>query len=75
VTDCDRTETFVGSDGNYYSAREVTSRLAADDWQFCMRETTTNRELFEVDDGELLLLVPAETADLGAGWRERADRR
>ncbi len=67
--------TFVGSDGNYYSAAEVTRRLAADDWRFCMRETTSGKELFAVGDDELLMLVPADEADLGSGWRERARRR
>ncbi len=75
MTDGTVAGTFVGSDGNYYSAAEVTRRLAADDWLFCMRETTSGKELFETNDGEFLLLVPAEEADLGAGWRERTRRR
>ena len=74
MTDGDSAETFVGSDGNYYSARDVTRRLADDDWRFCMRETTPPRELYEVGDGELLMLVPTEAADLGTGWRERVER-
>lgn len=66
-------DTFVGSDGNCYSAAEVTRRLAADDWRFCMRETTTGKELFEAGD-DLLLLQPADAADFGMGWRERSRR-
>ena len=75
MTDGTVAGTFVGSDGNYYTAAEVTRRLADDDWRFCMRETTSGKELFETDRGELLLLVPADEADLGAGWRERTRRR
>ena len=73
MSDGEVPDTFVGSDGNYYSAAEVTRRLAADDWRFCMRETTSGKELFEVGD-DLLLLRPADAADFGTGWRERSGR-
>jgi hypothetical protein len=67
--------TFVGSDGEYYAAREVCRRLAADEWGFCMRSREDGRELYETAGGDLLLLVPTDAVDFGEGWRARTVRR
>ncbi|MFT4891652.1 MAG: hypothetical protein ACI9YT_002586 [Halobacteriales archaeon] len=65
--------TFVGSDGNYYTAAEVARKMATDAWRFCMRDRSTERELFETERGELLLIVPTKETDFGI--EDRPDRR
>ena len=51
---------YEGSNGRYYTDRQIENRLRSDRWKPCIRQRDPDRRLVETSDGSLLLLTPTD---------------
>ncbi len=64
---------YRGSNGRYYTDRQVTNYLRAERWNPCIRQRNPERRLVATSDDDLLLLLP--TDDIPAWAEIRVDNR
>ncbi|WP_247004961.1 hypothetical protein [Halosolutus gelatinilyticus] len=66
---------FEGTNGRYYTGRQVERRLRTGAWMPCIQQRNPDRLLVEVADGALLMLAPIEPTDLPSWTEIRIDGR
>jgi len=64
---------YAGSDGRFYTDWQVDRKLRQGAWRPCVHDRGTDRRMVGTDDGELVLLVSVEAAELPEWVRIRAD--
>ncbi|WP_241431527.1 hypothetical protein [Natrialba hulunbeirensis] len=60
---------LAGSNGRYYTAKQVQAKLECGPWRLCLRERRSERWLVELP-GETLLLLTAVEPDSLPRWAE-----
>lgn len=49
---------YRGSDGEYYTDRDIWNRLEDRVWRVCCWDVRTGMEVIETEEGDLLFLAP-----------------
>ncbi|WP_129114118.1 hypothetical protein [Halegenticoccus tardaugens] len=55
---------YEGTNGRFYTERDVCRQLDTNVWRLCMWDETTGKELVETESAELMMLTPVNENEL-----------